>query len=295
MLPASMLALLALAALVTTGPTARRLLGLVIALPAFLSPFAAATPMPRAFLAAGAFWGFARLVDLVRETRTLGPLRRLGHVFAIVDSRQVAFIPPRLDLRSLARATLGGLGAYLALWTGVSLAPELGSTLLRWLAGCGLIYGFAECLAGLLLFVGRLLGADPPPIHRHPILARSLRDFWGERWNIVVGRWLRHHCFNPLARRGRAGAGLALAFAVSVALHVWIVAAALDRDMALQTSAFFALQGALLAVEGRLGVPRWPRPLGRAWALACTILPSPLFTEPLLRIFAELVAPLAWV
>lgn len=289
-----MLALLALAALVTAGPRPQRALGLALALPAFLAPFSAESTLARAVLAGVAFWGFARLIDLARDTRGLGPLRRVAHVLAVVDSRLVTFSAPRIDVPAFSRAILGALGAYLSLWTGVILAPELGSLLLRWVAGCGFIYGFAECLAGLLQALGRLIGAELPPIQRHPILARNLRDFWGERWNLVVGRWLRQHCFNPLARRGHPGAGLAFAFAVSVALHLWIVAAALDLDMSLRTAAFFALQGALLAAEGPLGVARWPRPVGRAWALAGTIIPSPLFTEPLLRIFAELVAPLAW-
>lgn len=284
-----MLALLVLAALVIAGSPARRVVGLALALPAFLVPFGAPTPLTRALLAAAAFWGFARLVDLAREPRALTPLRRVGHLIAVVDSRRVRWVAPGLDLAALARAALAAVFGYLSLWTAIVLAPDHGGLPLRWLAGCVFVYCFAELAAGLLAGVGRLLGAEVPPIHRHPILARSLRDFWGERWNLVVNRWLRQHCFVPLARRGRPGSGLALAFAASVALHTWIIGAALDQDMALRTAAFFGLQGVLLALEGPLGVRRWPLPAARAWALAGTIVPSPLFTEPMLRIFAELV------
>lgn len=284
-----MLAILVLAALVTAGSPLRRALGLLVALPAFAVPFVADGPMARAFLAAAAFWGFARLVDLVRERREFGPLRRVIHVLAIVDSRQCEWVPPSFDVAAWSRVALASVFMLLSLWTGVVLAPHHGGLPLRWLAGCVFVYCFAETAAGLLHGLGRLLGARVPPVHRHPILARSLRDFWGERWNLVVNRWLRQHCFVPLARRGRAGAGLALAFAVSVVLHTWIIAAALDLDMVLRTAAFFSLQGVLLAVEGPLRVRRWPLPAARAWALGGTILPSPLFTEPMLRIFAELV------
>ncbi len=282
-----MLVLLVLAALVTAGSPLRRALGLVLALPAFALPFLAESTLARTILAAASFWGFARLIDLAREPRPLTPLHRAVHVLAVVDSRRVTFSHPRLDLRSFGRAALAGAAGYLALWTAHTHAPDPGP--LRWLAGLVFMYGFAELLAGLLHALGGLVGAEFPPIHRHPILARSLRDFWGERWNLVVNRWLRQHCFVPLARRGRAGVGLALAFAVSVLLHAWIVAAALDAEMVGWTAAFFALQGALLGIEGPLKVSRWPRPLARAWALGWTIGPSPLFTEPMLRMFAELV------
>ncbi|MFY0541896.1 MBOAT family protein [Nannocystis pusilla] len=284
-----MLALLVLAALVTAGSPLRRALGLLVALPAFLAPFGADSPFLRALLAAAAFWGFARLIDLAREPREFGPLRRVVHVLAIVDSRRCEWVPPRFDVAVWSQTAVAAAFMYMSLWTGVVLAPHHGGLPLRWLAGCAFIYAFAETAAGLLEGIGRLLGARVPPVQRHPILARSLRDFWGERWNLVVNRWLRQHCFVPLARRGHAGAGLALAFAVSVALHTWIVAASLDLDMVLRTAAFFSLQGVLLAVEGPLRVRRWPLPLARAWALGGTILPSPLFTEPMLRMFAELV------
>lgn len=284
-----MLALLVLAAVVTAGSPVRRVLGLVIALPAFLAPFDAASLLARAILAAVAFWGFARLIDLAREPRGFGPLRRIAHVLAIVDSRRLVWGSPRLDLPGLARVALMAVLGYMSLWTAVILAPHHGGLPLRWLAGCVFFYCFAEALAGLLTSGGRLLGAEVPPVQRHPILARSLRDFWGERWNLVVNRWLRQHCFVPLARRGHPGAGLALAFAVSVALHTWIVAAALDIDMVFRTAAFFTLQGALLAVEGPLGVRRWPLAAARTWALGSILVSSPLFIEPLLQIFAELV------
>ena len=285
-----MLALLVLAALVTAGSPARRVLGLVLALPAFLAPFAASGPLARAILAAVAFWGFARLVDLAREPREFGPLRRIAHLLAVIDSRRVVWVAPHLDLPGLARIAVASALGYLSLWTAIVVAPDHGGLPLRWLAGCVFLYAFAEALAGLIEATGRLLGAELPPVQRHPILARSLRDFWGERWNLVVNRWLRQHCFVPLARRGHPGAGLALAFAVSVALHTWIVAAALDIDMVFRTAAFFTLQGALLAVEGPLGVRRWPPAAARVWTLGAILLASPLFIEPILLIFAELVA-----
>src|SRR5690606_27443802 len=120
-LSAPMLALLVLAALVTAGSPVRRVLGLLLALPAFLAPFAAAGPLARALLAATAFWGFARIVDLAREPREFGPLRRIAHLLAVVDSRRVVWVTPRLDLPGLAWLALASVLGYMSLWTAIIL------------------------------------------------------------------------------------------------------------------------------------------------------------------------------
>lgn len=290
-----MLTLLALAALLTAGSAPRRALGLLLGLLLLLFPPTASTPLARGVLAAIAFWGLARLLDLAREPRPMSPLRRVAHALAIVDTRRVTLGRPRVDGRALGRAALALPLGYLSLWAGVVLAPAIGSLPLRWLAGATFTYCFAEAASGLIEGLARLLGARVPPVHRDPVAARSLREFWGERWNLVVNRWLRQHWYLPLARRGRPATGLALAFVVSAGLHAYIFGAGLDADMSARAAGFFALQGLLLALEVPLGVQRWPAPAARAWTLAATLLPSPLFTEPMLRLFAELVAEIAWV
>jgi hypothetical protein len=47
-------------------------------------------------------------------------------------------------------------------------------------------------------------------------------------------------------------------------------------------ASFFLLQVPLLLLEARFGQPRWPRPLRRAWTVACLVLTSPLFVAPTL-------------
>ncbi len=278
----AVLALLVLAALVTAGPPWRRRLGLALAAALLLwSPWLPGTPLSRGVMALLAFWGAARVLDLSRETRASSPAARIAFVFAIVDTRQLEWHAPRLDLAALRKAAFWIPTGLLA----VTAAIHLDDGPLRWALGVLTIYALGESLESSLRCVLGMLGATSPPLHRTPIAARSLREFWGERWNLVVNRWLRVNCYLPLARRNQPGLGLALAFLTSAAIHAWFIGVALGPAMAARMALYFVIQGLLLALELPLGVSRWPTPAGRLWMLACTVLPSPLFVEPVLRLF----------
>ncbi len=277
-----MIALLLLAALVTAGTPWRRGLGLALALLVLLWPLTIpGGPLLRGLLALVGFWGAARIIDLARMPDSLPPIQRAVFVVALIDTRNLSWSRPRLDLAAFTKPIVWVPIGLAALWaaTASSELPPL-----RWLLGALVVYALGEALDGLLRGLLGLMGADTPPLHRDPIAARSLREFWGERWNLVVNRWLRTHCYLPLARRRRPILGLGLAFLASAALHAWFIGVALGLTMAASMGLYFVIQGLLLALEGPLRVARWPAPLGRLWMLACTLLPSPLFVEPILRL-----------
>lgn len=150
------------------------------------------------------------------------------------------------------------------------------------------MYCVPEATQCLVRFVYSGLGYDTPPLHRSPVLSCSIREFWGERWNLVVHRWLRRHFFWPLARRRRRSLGVVLAFLASAALHAWFIFAAVGWPLAGAMGAFFMLQGMLVVIEFKLGWSQRESGLtARAWALGGVLLPSPLFVEPALQVFAE--------
>jgi hypothetical protein len=276
------LALLLLAAVITAGPPWRRRLGLALAALLVLWPLRiAGGPLLRGLLALIGFWGAARIIDLARMRGRLSPLQRAIFVVALVDTRNLRWPGPRLDLAAFTKTAVWIPIGLAALWAAAAATEH---PPLRWTLGVLVVYALGEALESLLRGILALLGADTPPLHRDPIAARSLREFWGERWNLVVNRWLRTHCYLPLARRRRPALGLGLAFLASAALHAWFIGVALGPAMAASMGLYFVIQGLLLALEGPLGVARWPAPLGRLWMLACTVLPSPLFVEPILRL-----------
>lgn len=277
-----MLALLLFAALLTAGPPWRRGLGLALAITVAAWPlWLDGPPLQRAIASIATFWAAARVLDLARESRSLGPGTRLAHIVAFIDVRALQSVAPSFDRRAWI---------CLPAWLATSLLALTGARHtdilpLRWALGALFVYALAEAANDLAHAVLAAIGQRSPPLHRTPIAACSLKEFWGERWNLPVSRWLRSHFFMPLARRRRPRLGLALAFLASAGLHAWIVGVAVGPAMAAIMASYFVVQGLLLALEARLGVARWTEGAGWAWTMACVLIPSPLFLEPLLRVF----------
>jgi hypothetical protein len=283
------LGLIAVGAVLADGGRHRRALAVAVAalgLPlTWLSP---PLPLFRAILAITIIWGCFRVYELARGPAT--PLsRRLFHALAFVDSRRIEARPPALPGRQLLRALLFAPLAAAGLGLALVIAPRVaghGGLVVRWAGGLVFAYGLTEVVYALIWTSYRVRGQLLPVLHRDPILSRSVGELWGARWNLTVGRWLREHCFRPLARRGHPRAGIALAFAVSAVLHTYFALLPLGPAMAVCMLAFFALQGVLVLAESALRIAHWPAAAARTWFAAVMILASPLFIEPLLRIVA---------
>jgi len=147
-----------------------------------------------------------------------------------------------------------------------------------------LVYALADSIHAALAALYRLGGQDIPSQHRVPAAARSIREFWGSRWNRTVSRWLDRSLFRAWARRGRPRIGWALAFLVSAAVHAYFVLVAVGPSMALWMASYFLLQGLLVLAELGLHVDRWPRAAAHVWVVAVMLLTAPLFIEPFLRV-----------
>jgi hypothetical protein len=249
-------------------------------------PFFAPTDVTalRALVGNGAAWVLLRTLDLARDPTGLSPARRVFHVVALYDTRLTTRAPPAFSLARHAAVAGWLLLALGALWLATHAAGAP-----RWLAGAAAVYAGFEALAGALVAGSALCGVVVPTLHDAPIRSRSVAEFWGRRWNRIVSAWLREYCFEPLARRGRPGLGVAAAFAASALLHAYFTRVALDFTMAAAMGGFFLLQIPLCAAERALGVDRWPAAAARVWTVAALLGTSPLFVEPLLRMFDPLV------
>ena len=60
-----------------------------------------------------------------------------------------------------------------------------------------------------------------PALHCRPWAARSIADFWGNRWNLWFSDWSRYVIFGRLCRRPMFA--LFLVFAASGIMHEWVV------------------------------------------------------------------------
>jgi len=135
-------------------------------------------------------------------------------------------------------------------------------------------------LATMLLFyqfLMALLGFDTRDAMRRPLLAStSVRDFWGQRWNLLIHRMMKRSFFEPFKGASVASRriGGLLAFGVSGLFHeyMWLVLnwTKLESYTPGGPLLFFGAQFAICASEARLRKTM----LGRAFEA----LPMPLQT-----------------
>ena len=256
----------------------------------FLEWFA---PVDASWRAVMAFGGMAALVATINvaasATTPWSPRLRLLQMLTAGYRIRAGHTRPVLSVRIMGRFIVEGLVGGAAFWFLRHLAhpqhpPDAVIVLCRLVAGIILLYTLMEFLKDLVHFCFLASGAAMRPIHDTPMAARSLRDFWGKRWNRPVSAWLRRFVFLPLARQHRPDLGLLCACLVSGALHAWVAWVALGAFAAFELAVFFGLQGAFILAEDRLPVHAWPVPLARAWTLTILLATSPLIICPYLRI-----------
>ncbi len=277
------------AGVLCSGSTPRRLGGLAAALMTLVPPWFAAPSVVRGLLCLGAAMAIMRAVDLFRDRRLMPLARRVWHMFSAADSRLLHHAPSSFDGRSLGAALAWLIASAVGLWL-ASVAGHLPSSAgrpavlgLRWFGGLLCVYAFVEMLWSGATGAYRLLGFTAPVLHAHPIVSRSVRELWGERWSRPVNLWLHANVFKPCARRGHARVGLVASFLTSAALHAYAILVGIGGLMALTMLAYFFVQGLLVLLERILGVSRWRAPAAHVWVVGVMFLTSPLFVEPFLR------------
>lgn len=275
-------------ALLSGGGAARKSLGWIAIAAAMALPFF--QPKEWLFLrtlqALMSIGAMIRGTDLLLHEGGLSVAARIAHAFSICDTFKLRRVAPTISWRLLARGLLFVPGALLGRVMAYDVAPKVAGAAglsIRLFFGLVTLYCFTEVVYATLTSSYRAAGFEPPPLHRDPILARSVREFWGARWNRTVSAWLEERFFRPLARRRMPRLGMSLAFVVSALIHGYLTITALSWTWALLMTSFFLLQGVFALVEGPLGVARW-RPLaGRAWAVVTIATTAPLIGEPLMR------------
>ena len=213
------------------------------------------------FLLALATLGFVmKLVALLLPTK--GQIQRHGISWVLVSpdsvlrSQPATSVPP-VVLRILILSVLL-LSSYSVFWQLVSGFQLRGIFLSYLAAPC--LFLMSEFLVAVetLLFLpgGRLL----PALHRRPWAARSIADFWGNRWNLWFSDWFRYCLFSRLRRRPVFA--LFLVFAISGLMHEWVTNFTLyhltGRVLFGSMMIYFLLQAVGIFVERRFlkGHPR---------------------------------------
>jgi hypothetical protein len=161
-----------------------------------------------------------------------------------------------------------------------------------------LVMGFTvPAMTALTTLGASLLGYRVEPVMRHPLVAGSLSEFWGRRWNRSFRDLAYRLVYRPLRDRGVSiGAATLVVFAASASAHEYLVGLSTQSDFGWM-SAFFLLQGALTLAGRRLTalLPERLRPLcGRLWLWCALIATAPLFFMPFTKII-DIVGISRWL
>ena len=257
-----------------------------------LSPLATlvAQPEPGIFrfvLATNGALAVLHMADLTKDDRDLDAFTRVWFMTTPFDVRLVRRVSPSFPLRDLLLMGVWGALCAASYLSFITYEPTGGAArwVFRWVLGLAGFYAAIETVRALIMAFYLPLGLHPPPLHEAPVLARTVQEFWGERWNLEIHRWLRLHVMKPFVRRRRLKAGVVAVFSASALLHVWIMWACSTWAMTGLWSVFFMIQGVFIIAERKLRVSRWRPALGRVWTVGLLAGASPLFIEPVLRLF----------
>jgi alginate O-acetyltransferase complex protein AlgI len=211
----------------------------------------------------------------------------LAYLFLWPGMDVQAFLDPRSQPRRprIAEVLLATLNLFLSaglLFAAVPLLKPHSPLAAGWagLVGMALLLHFG--LFHLLSIGWRLAGINAQPIMNFPILASSLADFWGRRWNLAFRDLSYRYLLRPLSGSiGLAGATSAV-FLVSGLIHDFVISWPVNAGWGGPTL-YFLLQGAGLLIERsraghRLGLGRGLT--GRTFAALFILAPLGLLFHP---------------
>lgn len=117
-----------------------------------------------------------------------------------------------------------------------------------WVGMIGIAFTLHFGLFQVLSVIWRQVGIDAKPIMNKPILASSISDYWGKRWNLAFRDLAHTYVFRPTAGRlGIAGATLAV-FLISGVVHDVVISFPARAGFGLPTL-YFLIQGVGLLFE----------------------------------------------
>ena len=173
-----------------------------------------------------------------------------------------------------------GLGCVL-LWAGNPLVTE-SPVLAGWYGMVGLILLLHFGLFHLLALIWRCFGVPVEPIMNSPVTARSLSEFWSERWNRSFNELVHIFLFRTTYRGIGVSAAMLLVFLASGLIHDLVISLPAGACYGLPTG-YFLLQGVGVFLERsgpgrRLGLGRGV--FGRLYMFVFTLAPVCLLFPP---------------
>lgn len=164
-----------------------------------------------------------------------------------------------------------------------SCIPVLGNLFflsdLLLLAGLSLILHFG--ILNLFAGIWRAVGVPVSELFPSPYLSRSLKEFWGKRWNVAFSEMTALIIYRPLKTTVGIRPAMFMSFLFSGLLHEIALSLPVRTGFGLPLL-YFGLQALLMRIEEQ---PTVKRIMGRDvvcnfWVLGCLIVPLPLLFHP---------------
>jgi len=231
-------------------------------------------------LYAGCKW--LTFCEVVRRGLNSGILRSLGYLLAwpgmdaanFLDRRNIPTKPRGNEwIVALAKTIFGGI----LLWCIIRMEVGNHPMIAGWTGMIGAIFILHFGLFHVLALVWRRAGVNATPLMDKPVMAHSLSEFWGRRWNTAFNELAFRFTFRPITRLTGPTLALLLAFGLSGLIHELVISVPARGGYGLPT-AYFLTQGlGVLAERSRFG--RW---LGlgrgvRGWLFTLLVTAGPAF------------------
>jgi predicted DCC family thiol-disulfide oxidoreductase YuxK/uncharacterized membrane protein len=231
-------------------------------------------------LYAGCKW--LTLCEVVRRRLNPGILRSLGYLLAwpgmdaanFLDRRNIPTKPRGREwIVALAKTIFGGI----LLWCIIRMEVGDYPMLAGWTGLIGAIFILHFGLFHVLALVWRRAGVNATPLMDKPVLAHSLSEFWGRRWNTAFNELAFKFTFCPFTRLTGPTLAMLLAFGLSGLIHELVISVPARGGYGLPT-AYFLTQGfGVIAERSQRG--RW---LGlghgvRGWLFTLLVTAGPAF------------------
>ncbi len=192
-----------------------------------------------------------------------GPAKTIGFLFGWIGMDADSFFTKPAEkptAREFIFAAVKIFFGALLLWFATPRALAINPLLAGWTGMIGLILILHFGLFLLLSLAWRAAGVNAPPLMRAPLLARSLGEFWGERWNTAFNKLVGNFLFRPMHRVIGARTATMLVFLASGLIHDLVISVPARGGYGLPTL-YFLLQGTGVLFEHtrlarRLGIRR---------------------------------------
>lgn len=175
----------------------------------------------------------------------------------VAEFRRAPTVKLRLVPKGIGNLVIGGFLTWV-------VAREISDPFLAtWVAMIGFVWALHGGCFTLLAAFWRFHGRDVMPLMHAPLLARSLADFWGRRWNRAFRDAAHQLVFRRFAPRFGSKSAMLAVFLISGILHDVIVTIPARGGYGGPTL-YFLLQGCGMMLETR--IPERNRLARRAFA-----------------------------